>query len=358
MAISIVWRYVAAHLCKLFSLTFFALLSFGLALKYKQIALVIMAGFSLKEGLIIVLTLLAQAVPHMINFSSLLAAFLLSYRFSQTGELPSLRASGFSLTKIFSPNYFILSLVTLINIFLIFEVIPYVNFISTEEATHTSSLNPLVLLRKGSLPFLEGAYVEMNIDNTDPSEANELLIALYHKGSERIALAFVDKLSYQKNSLKGENVSLITHLPYGGENFDSLIIDHQGEFQTPTSLFSALLKKISISKSSSIYSWYQLWNDPAIKHGKRIAIEKLSKSLYPLTLTFFGLSFGLFIGKRYKQRTLLNFTLLLLFYLFSFFFSKRSHLPFPLFCFASFLPHIVLLLFSSMRQINLSKGGE
>ncbi len=351
----VVWRYVTKTYLKIFSLCLLTLFGMGFLIKYKKLMLLIVAGATSKQAFLITLCMLSTTLPHILGLCTFISTFLTTYKLNSSGETAALRSSGLSFSMIFAPLYFAGGFLLLTSFFLVSEGIPYTKLLLNKLCIESQTINPLVLLRKNSLPFVKNIYTEMHL-NDNGSASDNVLVAYFLEDEKRIALLLAEKLDYTDKTLNGENVAWIINSPSKGETFDHLIIDNQAQITSPESLFTSLLNKSLRSSDLTIFSLYSLAKIQTLK-AKVEFFQRISKILYPFTFTILGLSSALINRKRLREWSLLFLFLAGFFYFISFFTLKKSNLPLSLLIFFTFIPHILILFLSFRRQKHILKGN-
>lgn len=351
----IVWSYVTKTYLKIFSLCLFTLFGLSFLIKHKKLAMLIVAGATYKQAFFLTLCMLSITLPHIIGISSFVSSFLTAYKLSSSGEATSLRASGLSFSKIFSPLYFAGAFLLLVNVFLVSELIPYTKLLTNKLYLESQTINPLVLLRKNSLPLLQHVYTEMKLNDTG-SESSDVLIAYLPEGEKKISLLLAEKLSYTKKNLEGDHVTFISHLRSEPDMFDHLVIDNQQHISSPESFFVSLMNRTSKAKDLEVFSFQALTKNP-LPEAKRELLQRISKILYPFTFTILGLSMALFSRKKLREKDLLFLFLSVFFYFLSFFGIKKSFTPLAIATLLAILPHIFIPLLSFARQKKVLEGA-
>ncbi len=350
----IIWRYVTKTYLKIFALTLATLFGLSFLIKHKKLTLLIVAGATYKQAFLLALCMLSITLPHIIGICSFISSLLTAYKLNSSGEITSLRASGLSFSRIFTPIYFAGGFLMLVNIFLVFEVIPYSKLLVNKLYQESQTINPLVLLRKNALPILKNVYTEMNLSSTG-SESNNVLIAYFLETEKKIALLLAENLNYANKTLEGKKVALISYFPSEPDLFDHLIIDNQAETSSPESFFISLLNRPSKVRDYDVFSLQALL-ESSRPSAKSELFQRISKIFYPFTFTILGLSAGLLSRKKLHKQNL-TFLLLSTFgYFASFFALKNASIPLFLAIFYTLGPHLLITFFSFMRQKKIVEG--
>ncbi|MBM3193365.1 MAG: LptF/LptG family permease [Chlamydiae bacterium] len=351
---TIIWHYITKTYLKIFALCLTTLFGLCFLIKHKKLTLLIVQGATYKQAFMLSLCMLSITLPHAIGLCSFLSSILTAYKLNTSGEVTSLRSSGLGLFKIFTPIYFAGAFLLLINIFLVSEFIPYAKLLLNKISIESQSVNPLLLLRKNEFPFLKNVYTEMNLASTG-TEAENVLITYFHEDTKRIALFKARHLKYFHKNLEGENITLISHLPTGLEEFDNLIIDNQSKMLAPESFFTSLTQKPEKALDYDLYSTNSLLKTTR-SSARAELFQRISKIIFPFTFTLFGISQGLVDRKKVTKGKFAFLFFSLFGYFACFFALKNRHISFSMALLYTLAPHLFILIASFFHQKKIVEG--
>jgi lipopolysaccharide export LptBFGC system permease protein LptF len=350
----IIWQYVTKTYLKIFSLSLLTLVGLSFLIKHKKLTLLICSGVRGPQVVLLIVSILALTLPHILSICTLISSFLTSYKLSTSGELTTLRASGLSLLKIFSPIYYISTLLMLLNFIFVSEVIPLCKLTLVKIEQNSDAINPLVLIRKNELPALSNIYAEMSI-NSKASNSENVIIAKLFENEERISLFLAESLKFKNAHLKGRNTSFITHAKSEHNGFDHLIIDNQKESDSPDTFFSKLQNKNAKVRRADVSSLFDLFKNGRNHHISEFS-DRLSKILSILSFTLLGVSSGVQFRRNEAKKCYFFFITQTIFYFACHFGLKNHGISWALAIFISIIPHLLISLTSAMRQLKLTKG--
>lgn len=355
--IPIFWRYLLQHYFKVLFLVIVAFIAILLVSRLQEIATFATIGASPWLITRFVLYQIPYILPIAIPISALLSSIILFQRLSHTQEITALRAGSISLRHILSPLLIAASLLSLLNFYISSELATSSHLATRQMAFELSSVNPLVLLQNSKIGLLKGAYVEMEPERTG-EKVSDLLIALQHPSTHRLALLLAESAEMQGRTLHSDGVTLISTTP-GQE----VIVEREVSAESPASEMALLLRRKGwkIAADHLTFSLLRVRAKDPAKGGAKCYTEmvrRIALGLAPLTFTLMGMAFGLEISRRPSKRGIVAATALSALSLIAFFAAKEFDHLFLLAASLFLLPH-VLIAGASLRSLRrLSRGIE
>jgi lipopolysaccharide export system permease protein len=355
------WRYLIHSFLRSLLLTIGAFVSILIVSRFKEIAKFAALSSDLgKTGLFIVYhvpTILPMALP----ISALIASYLLFHRLSQSYELSSIRASGFSLFDVASPLLLFSAFLSLLNFAFSAHLAPLCRREAKAMTYRETTGNPLLLLQRQQLVNIKQAYFDMSVVE-EGRKARDVTLIAYNESTGRLTLLSAETLEVEGDRFTGNHVALLSHIP-SSEPFDSLLIENQSWMSTATPLLSEMLKKNRprLDVASMSLSMLRIRCQEDKKMGAHALVEILrrtSLSFAVFSFTLLAISFSISQTRNPSKRPLfymigLSLTVLIAYLLGKAF--KGSPLQATL---AFLAPHPLIWLFSLIRLRRISRGLE
>jgi lipopolysaccharide export system permease protein len=306
-------------------------------------------------------------IPHIlpiaIPISCLISSFLLFQKFSRTSELTALRSSGLSIKKIIFPVVTISLFISFINFFINSEITPYCRIHSKKIAHVEITLNPIMLLERQQLLKIKNAFIDL-ITSSDSQSAKDVIFIAINKSNSRLNLLTAKDITLKKDTLLGNNISLITNFQGDPCFFDTLIIENQEKMSTKASNLSKYMKSSSFSLNTLQLPTKMLIvrNKLEKTHLKQFSplveiIRRAALSLSAFSFTFIGIGFGIEISRSKSKKKLLIASICALLILVSFAVGKGlKYHPF-ISSLIYIIPQPLILLFS-IRSLQKISGGQ
>ncbi len=376
-------RYLLVQYTKVLLLSIFSFVAILLTTRLEEIAHFAALGAKVSSIALFALYQIPFVVPVVVPISSLISAMILTKSLSSRNELTAMRASGFSFSNIFSPLLATATLVGACNFFIASELATKSNLATEILEQELKTLNPLVLLSNTQKAELHSVYVHTLGRALAGQSATDVIFALPEAHKERLGILIAKEIDSEKESIVGERVSMITARKETDSSFDTLVIENAGHLESPISQFSHLLKKkrwkihddylnlrlllIRAQETKQMINQLRTENAPKreidILKKRRAAtlseiLRRFSLALAVVTLTLLGGSFGIHIGKRARNKSLLAVVILSSLYLVCFFSAKNLGESLPLSSTLYILPSVFIMLISLRNLNQISKGVE
>ena len=358
----IVWRYFIYGYLRIFSLSICTFIAVLLVSRFKDIArFAALSGQLAKTGLF-VLQQIPLILPVAMPISALIAALLLSQRLSRTSEWTALRASGLSLSLLFTPLLSTALLLSILHFAFCAEISPYCRRESKALFYRKTSSNPLFLMQRQNLVKIKHAYLNMNIQE-EGKVAKDFLLVVQNDNHQRLTLISASQLQICGIQLLGQELTIISHLPSDlAADYDSLIIENQASMSTAAPLLSAALKKNRPHLEVNALGLRMLRMRMA-EEGTKLAraarveiLRRISLSLTVFSCTLLGSACGIEIRRLPSKKPLmiaLGFTLLL----FLSYFLGKGLKTYPIAStYALLLPHPLIWAFCILRLRHIAMG--
>jgi lipopolysaccharide export system permease protein len=322
----ILWRYLISQYTKVFTLCVVAFVVFLLVMRMKETAEFAALGAPFYQLLLYALHQIPFILPIAIPISCLISSLLLMQRLSHSQELVALRSCGYSLKQILTPILTGAVCLSFLNFYLISEVSPSSLLATKKMIQNLSTNNPLLLLQNSQ--FLKFKDIYIQIDPLEHAQtAHHAFFFTKEKKSSRINLFYANSLEVLQGKIKGNEVSLIFHLPTDDSAFDHLIIDNHHASYTPVDEFIQLLKDnrfripydhlqlslLLIQKESIEKQLSQIdgLSQKEIKNLKMYeskcyyeVMKRFSLGFAPLTFTLLGSAYGINLGRSRARRNI------------------------------------------------------
>jgi lipopolysaccharide export system permease protein len=183
----ILWSYILRNYFKgLFSClsSFIAIL---IVSRFKEIAkFMALSGDLAKTGLF-ALYQIPPILPLAIPCSALVSSALLLQNMSQSQELTTMRASGFSLKKTIAPLIGASFFLSLVSFLFSATISPACTEASKEFFYKKTSKNPLILLQRQNLIKMKTSYLKMRVEK-EGAELHDFMLITPLSSTERLIL--------------------------------------------------------------------------------------------------------------------------------------------------------------------------
>lgn len=354
-----------------------------LTMRLEEIAHFATLGASPQAVVMFVCNQIPYILPIAIPLSSLIAAFILSQRLSNTHTLTALRASGISCVNILTPFWLLAALLSCVNFWVVSELATSSHLQNNLMKSELRAINPLLLLHNKHLMRLKGYHFEALGASRMGESSADVVLALPGQKYERIYLMLAQKLKVTPEHFTGDGMTLITGMEGEEENFDNVLIENMQHTQTNVSDLSELLQKKITSiqndqlKLSLLYARIQeehtqLEQAKALKEPKKRIKElsdqlngslseiakRCSVALSVFSCTFLGSISGINISRRRPYRPLLLCIGLTTLYLVSFFVAKNLDHRLILSTSLFFVPHVLIIALTCLRLLRIERGIE
>ncbi len=379
----IIWRSLLGQYVKVFCLSLFSFIAILLVTRLDEVAQYASLGAPLKLVALFALYQVLYILPIAIPIACLISSIILYQNLSHTRELTAMRSSGLSICAITAPVLIAASVLAFLNFYMVSEWATRSHLSSRQMVNEIKSINPLILLQNKNLLRLKDAYVEMGSFYSG-EVANDVIIAIHNRNTQRINLINAKKLSISHSALLGEKVSFISILDSEMNNtFDHLLIENQRNISSQSHEFSALLKKSGWRLSNDHLQMPLLLlrtgeekgrlqhlvkegaEEHIIKDGQRrinrcyseIA-RRFSAAIAAFTFTFMGTAFGIDISRRSSKKGTMTVIALAALFLMCFFAAKSYDYSLTISTSLYVIPHIIITGLSIWTLNRISKGVE
>jgi lipopolysaccharide export system permease protein len=358
--IPIVWRYLLQSYLKVLFLSIWSFIAILLVSRFKEITQFAALSFDGWKTLLFALYQIPLILPLAIPISALIAALLLFQRLSRSYELTALRASGVSLSTLFTPLLAASLLLSLANFSLCASVAPYCRRETKILLYQETSTNPLLLLQRQNLIKIKNAYMNMNVKKEGKSADDFILIA-YNEGNHRLTLLSAKHLKISKEDLLGYDVAIISHLSDKEDGFDPLIIENQASMSTAAPVLSSTLKKnkprldVNALDLKMLRLRAQATNKQALGAYVEI-LRRTTLALAAFSFTFLGAVFGYEQNRSASKKGLIIALLLVVAVLSSYLLGKGLKAQPWIATLAFLLPHPLIWGISLWRLRQISQG--
>lgn len=293
------WFYLLKKFATQFLFTLFGIICFLIVVRFNSIAGFATSGSDITLILQFIGYLIFYVLPFAIPISALNAALLLSRKLSSEKQYTALRSGGLSLKSIFTPLILIFLFLSAFTFFATGTLAPLSKTRSKSLIYDTTLKHPLFITQKACPLKIKTLYTDVgNLSSKDV--ANDLVLIFKNKKSQRLNLLMADKLAVKQNVLKGKNLAIVSSI--GSQNpdlQDNLIIENESFMTTSTQVVDALLDKEEAVEGVDYMDFFYLIKNLHKKTSyKSELFKRLTVTLFPLTLGFLGLCFGINISRR------------------------------------------------------------
>lgn len=338
----IIWRFLIKAFLKITLATLLAFIAILLTMRLEDIAHFAGLGAPIYQLLLFTLYQIPYILPIALPLSCLVASSILVQQLSNSHELTALRASGFSLSAIFTPIFLTAAFLSIVNFWIISEVATRSHFQSNRLKSELRAINPLLLLHNKQMMRLKGFYFESFGTSHLGESASDVVLGLPNHHRQRIHLMVAKQLSVNPDTFSGNQVSFITASPAKEEgDFDHLLIENMKSSTSQTADFSLLLQKkmwriqndylhlpLLIQRIKEQLEKYQAHpvkeNKKQLHKGLSEIVKRFSIALAVLSFTFMGSIFAINISRRKSFYPLLIVVGLTTLYLVGFFIGKNG----------------------------------
>lgn len=374
----LLWKYLIFDYLKVLLLSTLVCVALLLTLRFDEIAHFACLGSSWLELFQFIALQLPYLLPIALPFSALISAYLLFSKLSFRNELTALRSSGLPLRTIIAPILITASFLSLGDFYLTSELASTAHLLNGQVRHKLRTINPLLLLQNKRILAMQGVFCETLGALRHGEFASDVLFAIPDRSNNRISLLLAKTIRGAKNSIEVEQMSLLQSFPVD-QDFDKLVIENIAYLDTPFEAFTPALQQktwtvhpdhlrlellhyhieklkalISQSVNSLEINTYKKQLDQSYSE----LVRRFSISLALFTFTLLGITFGI-----HNSRSILKGKITLLSIaaggtLLCYFLAKSLDdkiIPSSL---LYTLPQILLILFSSFKLNQLSKGRE
>lgn len=363
----IIWRYLTRQFLKVFFFSVVAFIAVLLTLRLEEIAGFVCIDTTREYILWFILYQIPYILPIAIPISCLISSWILVQSLSTSHELVALRASGYSLTKIFLPILTAAAFIAFANFYMLSEVATNSHLKTSLLKCELRAVNPLILLQNRHLQRSKGLYY----DTLGPSKMGEIaadvVLGIPSKHGMRMNLLLAKHLMAHDNEFLTNRLTFITSLktkdakaPYG-----PIAIENVERSRSSIEGFADIIQKKVWTLNNDHLGWKSLMIKTSQERpGKQLTrvytefTRRLSLGLAPLTFTLLGLSFGLTISRHRSVKNLVFAMVLTSFFLITFFVAKGMDDRLEASLALYFIPHLILAGASLLNLRRLSQGIE
>ncbi len=356
------WKYLLFQYLKVLLLSILTFITVLVVSRLETIAHFAALGAPWTQISLFTLYQIPYVLPIAIPLSSLLSAMLLFIGMSQSQELTSLRASGYSLFNILAPILFAATLLFCMTFYISSEVAT-VAHLKTRKMVHDfGSVNPLILLQNARIAKLQGAYVAMKPVRLG-EEAKEVLIG--GRAKDHLFLYMVENLDLKAGEFQAKNISLLS------EHEGRLAIENLKSMHTKASDFAFLLRSkgwkiandhLNFGLLRARKAYLQKMGGPKMKKNliknQSEVIRRFSVSFAAFTFTLMGAVLGMEISRQFHKRGIVLAALLSSLALLSFFIAHELDHLFWISTLLLILPHLLILGAVFFALFRLQRGIE
>lgn len=379
--IPIFWRYLLIRYGKTLLVSIAGFLFILLSTRLEDAARLIGLGASVHDICLYILYQIPYVLQVALPISSLIGAFYLFQRMSQTNELTAARASCIGLFRLLCPVLLLATTISLLSFDVIFDFSVDCHLAAKQLEYRLRQTQPLAVLQNTRFLQERGIRYDMKGSLISDKNASDVLVAMNDPKTDRFVLIVGKKLTSTDQFLHGRQLALIGTKQTPDTNFDTLYIENARENVTPLKDLSLFTDKRKMWKATNDYLTLPLLfakkGQLEIKRQAKIDAHKIPKrtqnkigqiwveiarrsslALAIITLTLLGASFGCSIG-RFQSRSrfvyMLGYVALFLgSYLAAKGIQKKTELPIILYL----VPHMVLATVSIRRLVLIQKGVE
>lgn len=381
----IIWRYLLRQYLKVFFLCLLSFIAILLTTRMDEIAHFATLG---SEGLLILWFTLYQipyVLPIAIPISSLISVIILVQKLSQSHEMTAFRACGLSLREVLTPLLIAAFFIAAGNFYIVSELSTQSHLATGITKIELRAVNPLLLLHNKHLMRLKGIYSD-TLGNSHIGEfAGDIIIAMPNKHNASVNLIVAKNLQADPTTFKGKDVTVITSLNNTPiSTHDQLMIENMRSMKTSIKDFSQILQKkvwtlnndhlrlaLLMARLKDLKKWkadiHQNKNpdtatikqiNRSINRSYAELIRRISIALAAFTFTLMGASFSINISRNQSNRAIFYVVSLAALYIVAFFTAKGLEHQFIASCLLYILPHVIIVVFSLLMLLRVSKGIE
>lgn len=381
----ILWRYLLSQYMRVMLLSLVAFIGILLATRLDDIAK--FAAFGGSGSL--VWRFAALQVPYIFPIAlpicCALAATLLFQRLSSSGELTSMRATGWSFAQVCMPILLAAAMLSVSNFYIVSEVATRSHLKVRQLQNEAKTINPMALLQKRALLQRKGAYVDVLGSFRAGEHAEDVVFAVKNRNSGRVHILLADQLHRQSEEVLGTNVTILSSVATPEpESFDHMIIENMNEVGTPISEFGHLIRKegwslsddhlqmgmllvrlrelfgaLAVAKKAVVIDDKEL-RDLRKERNEAVSelFRRISVAVAVLTFTLMGCAYGTSISRLVSAGRIPVIVGLACLYLIGFFLAKEFEsqilMSIPLY----FVPHVIIVMLSFRQFKRVGMGVE
>lgn len=382
--IPVLWRYLITDFLRIAAICISAFVAILLTMQLDEIAHFAALGAPISYIFFFTFHQIPYILPIALPLSCLIASFLLIQRLSNTRELTTLRASGFSLCDILSPIWLTASFLSMGNFWISSELATQSHFQNNLLKNELRSINPLLLLHNKHLMRLKGFYFEALETSRIGESASQIILAIPNHHHQRMHLMVAQHLQANPSIFIGKKVTLITGIASEQEeDFDHLLVENMETSQTYIKDFSNILQKkiftinndylqmplllARIQEQQQLLSNHQLKGEDSnqlnflktqLNRSLSEIMKRFSIALSVFSFTLMGTTFSINIKRKQHYYFLYLAIALTTFYLLAFFLAKGMDHHFGLATALYLTPHLFIIFTSFVILKRIAKGIE
>lgn len=368
----IINKYLIKEFLKVFTFSTLSFVAILFTTRLQEIAQFTSIGAPAEAVILFCLHQIPYILPIVIPISSLLSGILLSQHLSSSQELTILRSSGFSLSRILAPIILVSCIIGMVNFYIVSEIATTSHVASRQLQEELKKINPLILLSRQKQNTIQGVYVEALGGIKRNQEAHDLIIGLWNKKNQSLALMSAKKIEAKMPDLEAEHLSVILpQFKEGQDQPNDWIIENTALTRTTTENlsstiqkrhwrlhgdylpFGALLVALKEAKNTQDKSSNRFYNELNHEISRRISL-----ALAAITFTVLGTAYGMQIGRRSGRRGIYIVTILATSYLVCYFTGKNLAQQKFLSPLLFIIPHLVILSAAIFSLRQISRGRE
>lgn len=375
MLFPLLWRYLFLQYGKTLLLSLLGFLILLLSTRLEEAAKLVSLGTSFSSVLLYIIYQIPYVLQIALPISTLIGALYLFQRLSANNELTAARASGISLFELMAPLMLFSILIAAMSFELFFDLSAKAHLEAKKLEYSVREMQPLAVLQNSRMLESRGVKLDMKGSLVPDKHASDFMIAMNTGVSGQATLILIKEVASDNNTLFGQNTTVITTkdndliLENTQENATSL---HEVALQANKhrmwkagndllSLPLLLAKKSDLMQKAEL----KLAKDKVPKGVYRKMrkvdaeiIRRFSLALSIITFTLAGASFGCFVGRMHRRRRFVYVVALTGFFLVCYLAAKGLEEK-PLTAIILYLsPHVVLILASIRRLLNIQNGLE
>jgi len=258
-------------------------------------------------------------LPIVLPISSLISAIVLAQKMSGSQEITTLRASGLSLSTIYSPIFTAAAFLSLFNYYLVSEVATKSVLRSRQLQREIAMVNPLTLLYHDNMVRYPDLLVFTG-GKGGQNSAQDITCAIWNGNVNRLSLVKIQNLSYQDPSLVGKNLTMLsTFKPNTPDRYDNLYVENVEQASMDLAGLTLFLKRTTAKVCDDYLSLGLLLSrldqyrhtethpstlphekielQAKLRKGTSEILRRVSVGLAVLSLSVLGLSFGTYTGR-------------------------------------------------------------
>jgi lipopolysaccharide export system permease protein len=324
----ILWRYLIKQYCKTFFLSLATLLFLLFAFRLDEITHFISQDATRSALLAFIAHQIPFLLPIALPLSALIAAYIVAKEMSSRHEISALRSLGLTFSSLFFPLFAFSFVLGLANFVLTSEMATHSHLQSTLLKNELKQINPLLLLHNKRILQTKGIVFD-NLGNSKMGKwAEGIVIGLAGKENERIKLLIAKKVAQEEAGFYGYGLTLIHPLD-DNEQDSSLIVENIQSMRFDTEEIAPLLQRSTFKEQEDHLPLASLLHKIHLGQDNKEWVKALSEivrrailGMAPILFTLLGLSFGTRIGRTETLWPLIAMTILVAFFLATFFVAK------------------------------------